>query len=202
MYHVDLRSGVHGARAFNLSEDELESRFLVSFRAGRTFSYEDREWDPSETQLTVFEAGRLRPDQIGMGRGWANVQKRGTDVTTRLLGSAPPQTAATVAEDSPRSQPDPRRPPGIDRLQERLIGRLGAGPLELHAAVTMAAELLPGHRASEQLALAEQAVWEMLHRAGVGLEVDGRLALREEWERLLLTIDTWLAGRARLTRGS
>jgi hypothetical protein len=185
VYHVDLRSGVHAARAFNLSAAELETRFLAPVRAGLVFNYEDRDWDPAETKVTVIEADRLRTDQIGMGRGWANAEKRGRDVTAEVLASPP----AAVA---------PARPNGVDQLKERLIGRLSAGPVPLAQAVTMAGELGPGHRVSEQFAVAELAVWELLHQAEAGLEADDGLAGRDAWERLLLSADTWLAGRVQL----
>ncbi len=80
---------MHAARAFNLDGDQLERRFLAPFRAGRVFNYEDREWDPRDTQMAVFEGGHLRPDQMGLGRGWATVEKHGTDVTAQVMVNSP-----------------------------------------------------------------------------------------------------------------
>ena len=104
--------------------------------------------------MTVLEGPELRLDELGMGRGWPNAQRAGTDVTERLLGRAREQA---------------RRAPELERLKERIAGRIDAGPLSLNRVVVLTAELMPGRRASERLSIAETAVWEMLHERAVEL---------------------------------
>jgi hypothetical protein len=148
VFHVELRQRPHMARAFNLSEQEVTGRFLAPLMAGRPLIYEDREWDPRKVRLTVIEGPELSMGEMGMGRGWANAERSGSDVTERLMGRLVTQAP---------------RPEALDRLKERIAGRLDAGPLTLHRVVAMAGELMDGRRASERLAVAEQAVWELLH---------------------------------------
>ncbi len=47
----------------------------------------ERKWAPERAKLTIYEGPELRPDEIGVGRGWGNVTKYGTDVTGRLLSA-------------------------------------------------------------------------------------------------------------------
>lgn len=162
VYHVDLRSGVHAARAFNLSGEELERRFAAPMRAGRTFSFEDREWEPKDTRMTVYEAEQLRPDQIGMGRGWQTVQKLGSDVTAQVLAAAV-QTAAA-----------PAGPSTHDPLRERLIGRLAAGPVTLPEIISIAAALDPDATMEEHAGASAQAIWELLRQGSAQLSASDR----------------------------
>jgi hypothetical protein len=195
VFHLEIRQRPHMTRAFNLSEQELTARFLAPFAAGQTVHYADRDWEPRKAKLTVYEGPELRPEEIGMGRGWANVTRHGTDVTDRTVGNVRTETA---------------RDPALDRLRERVLGRLAAGPAALREVVPLADDLLPGHRASERLALAEIAVWELLHQqqvelvAGEGAEDDPVPA--EEWQSTLLDWTAWALGtslspRLRLGRG-
>ena len=102
------------ARAFNLTAEELTDRFLTPLVNGRGLIYNDREWTPRKTTVTIYEGPELPVEQMGMGRGWGNVQRGGTDVTERILRQARGQKA---------------RHPALDRLQARLAGRLSAGPV-------------------------------------------------------------------------
>jgi len=162
VYHVDLRSGVHAARAFNLAAGELEVRFLAPMRAGHPFKYEDLEWNPSETRMTVYEAERLRPDQIGLGRGWATVEKTGTDVTAQVRASAP--LASTEPDAS--EEPNP--------LRDRLIGRLAAGPVTLPEIIAFAADLAPDAGMEAHAGASAQVIWELLRSGSVQLSASGR----------------------------
>lgn len=173
MFHIELRQRPHTARAFNLSEEELSRRFLAPLRAGQTLAYGDREWEPAKTKLTIYEGRELGPEEIGLGRGWQNVARSGTEVTERMLGTAPARAP---------------RPPEVDRLKERILGRLTAGPQTLAEVVQMADELLPGARPSQRLSAAELTVWELLH--------GGTVCLRgaespEQWERVLMRWEAW-----------
>jgi hypothetical protein len=81
------------------------------------------------------------------------------------------------------------------------------GSLEVRDVVELAGELHPAWRASERLALAEQAVWELLHhgsirivRAAAGAGGGGAGVVEQErWQPLLLDWGTWAgAGTSRL----
>lgn len=174
MFHIELKQRPHTARAFNLTEEELNQRFLAPLRAGRAVSYGEREWEPSQTRLTVYEGRALGPEEIGLGRGWQNAVRTGTEVTERVLNSRP---AARV-----------ERPGEVDRLKERVLGRLTAGPQTLAEVVEMADRLLPQARPSQRLSLAELTVWELLHEGTVQLQ---DAAGPEEWERALLDWEAW-----------
>lgn len=176
MFHLELRQRLNVARAFNLDESGLISTFLGPHLTGRTVIYADHEWEPRKLRLTILEGPELPPEQIGMGRGWANANKSGTDVTERMLARAREQT---------------QRPEGLDRLKERLLGRLDAGELALGEAVGLADGLLAGHRASERLALMELAVWELLHEGELRLRTGSATVEQADWQRRLLAWESW-----------
>ncbi|MGO9902089.1 MAG: hypothetical protein ACLP0J_20930 [Solirubrobacteraceae bacterium] len=191
MLHLELRQRPHVAHAFNLLEQEVALRVLGPLVAGRPFDYAEREWDPRKTKLTVLEGPELRLAEIGMGRGWANAQRSGTDVTERLIARAREQHT---------------RPPELDRLKQRIVGRIDAGPLPLQRVVSLTAELLPGRRASERLSLAEIAVWELLHERVVVLLASGAPGSEPvaelDWQAHLLSWECWSAADAQATTSS
>lgn len=164
------------ARAFNLTAEELTGRFLAPLVNGRELIYNDREWLPRKTTVTIYEGPELPVEQMGMGRGWGNVQRNGTDVTDRILRQAREQTA---------------RHPALDRLQERLAGRLSGGPVTLGEVVALADDLTEGQRVSERLAVAELAVWELLQRGRAMLLADGVAVESEHWREVLLKSESW-----------
>lgn len=174
MFHVELKQRPHTTRAFNLTEEELQRTFLRPLRAGQTVSYAEREWEPGKTRLTIYEGRALGPEEIGLGRGWQNVMRTGSEVTERLL-QAPPAAQA-------------ERPDTVDRLKERMFGRLTAGPQTLSEVVEMSDALLPGARPSQRLNVAELAVWELLHEGTI--ELIGAPG-PEEWAATLLGWEAW-----------
>src|SRR5262249_47940544 len=117
-------------------------------------------------------------ERMGMGRGWGNVQRSGTDVTERVLRQARVQTS---------------RHPALDRLEERLAGRLSVGAIPIAGVIALADRLMGG-RLSERLAVAELAVWEMLHQGRACLLEDDVVVGQERWQELLLRSDSWLRG--------
>lgn len=175
------------ARAYNLSEEDLNERFLLPLTSGRVVSYGDKDWIPEKTRVIVYEGPQLRPDQIGMGRGWPHVQKHGQDVTQRVLGSV--KQAAV-------------RNPTAEALKQRLLGRLAAGPVTLGEVLALSAEMSTGQRFSVQVATAEAAVWELLQQDELVLESDGQPVLQTEWQWLLSNQRSWLDvdTEVRLTR--
>ncbi len=182
MFHVELRQFPHVGRAFNLSRAELETRFLGPWLAERPFEFDDRRWSPEKARLTVYEAPRLRPEEMGLGRGWANVARSGEEVTARVLEEA-------------RGAWAPSSPAGVERLKLELAERAAQRPLPIGEALALASVARPGRRVSEQLGLAEQAVWELLHQHRVELVRGEREVPADEWQSVLLAWRTW-AGRA------
>jgi hypothetical protein len=185
VYHLQLRMRPHMARAFNLTAAELTDRFLAPMVNGRELIYNDREWSPRKTTVTIYEGPELPVEQMGMGRGWGNVQRSGTDVTERILRQARGQTA---------------RHPALDRLQERLAGRLSASPVTLGEVLALADDLMDASRVSERLAVAELAVWELLARGEGSLLADGVAVEPERRQEVLMRSESWLGGAVCIER--
>ncbi len=176
MFHIELRQFPHVARAFNLTADELERRFVRPWIRQEAIDLDDRRWSPDRATLTIYEAPELRRDQIGMGRGWANVTRSGEDVTEPVLGDA-------VA---PRSS--------VQLLKEEIESRCADDALSIADVRWLADERLPGRRVSERVAVAEQAVWELLHHGRLSMisagNPDDTLAA-DLWQPILLSWETW-----------
>jgi hypothetical protein len=112
LFHVELRQFPHVGRAFNLSREELQARILDPFVRDQFVELQDRRWAPGRVKLLVYEARRLRPDEIGLGRGWNNVIRIGTDVTERLVTEA-------------RAEANPP----LNALKQAIVDRCEAGPV-------------------------------------------------------------------------
>jgi hypothetical protein len=74
-----------------------------------------------------------------------------------------------------------------------LLEELGGGQVALSRVPALAGERLLGLRASQRLALAEQAVWELLHEGRAGLLDDDGSVARERWEAIVLSWERWSA---------
>ncbi len=172
LFHVELRQFPGVGRAFNLTAEELSRRFVGPWIAGEVIELDDRRYAPERARLTVYEGPELRPEEIGMGRGWANVTRSGSDVTERVLESG--------------------RDPSLQQLEQELLERVPLTPPEV---VALANERWPGRRASERLGLAELAVWELLHQQRVGITRAGQAVQREDWEQIVLSWETWSGER-------
>ena len=85
VFHVQLRQFPNAARAFNLSREELERRFAEPWRTRRSVELDDRRWNPDKARMSVYEGRPLAREEIGLGRGWANVTRTGRDVTDEVL---------------------------------------------------------------------------------------------------------------------
>lgn len=170
MFHVELRRFPYLARAFNLSREELQERFVAPWLGGRAIVLDDRRWTSEKTRLTIYEGPEVAAEDRGLGRGWSTVTRSGKDVTASLLEAASGVTP--VAE-----------------LKQKL---LEAAPLALSQTVIFGDSR---GRASERLALAEQAVWELLHEDRLRLVRDGTVVPREKWQPILLEWETWIDRR-------
>jgi hypothetical protein len=209
VFHIQLRQFPNVSREFNLAEDELRARILRPWLAGEMVRSGERRWAPERARLTIYEAPALRSDEIGMGRGWANVTRTGEDVTEKLL--------AAVSAHA-RSQPAPAAADELERCKQLILARAGNGSFDIRECVRLAEVVRLGTRASERLALAEQAVWELLHARVIELtaadadppdadppdadppdadapDADPQRLDPSEWQQALLDWETWSGGR-------
>ncbi|MGZ4186459.1 MAG: hypothetical protein ACXVUE_07565 [Solirubrobacteraceae bacterium] len=175
MFHVELRQFPHQARALNLSREELESRILEPWVTGAPIAMQDRRWTSEKAKLTILEGPELRPDEIGLGRGWNNATRSGTDVTETLLEEAQHIREAPA-----------------DELKEAIIAACAGSPIALAQVVTVAAAREPQRRPSEVLGAAEQAVWELLHAGRLRLLRHSEEVGREHWQPVLLSWSSWM----------
>jgi len=179
MFHAEIREGTHVIREFNLDERALWVRYLAPLLGDREFVREGHEWNPRKTRIKIFEGPELRSDQISMGRGWPNAQRAGTDVTKAVLtrarelqqaptsaASPSPQPPAPAASPQPATTPAPAVADGPVQgariLRERLIGRLGAGPVTGLQIEALAHSAMPEADPPARRAACERAVWELL----------------------------------------
>jgi hypothetical protein len=185
-FHIEIQDGRSVVRAFNLSSEQVTKEIINPLKAGQVFSYKDKDFTPRKTRLIVIEGDRLGAGELGIGQGWTNAVKRGSDVTQRFLTdptAAPAQVAVNLE--------------AAGRLKERILGRLAGGPLPLGEGLGLTADLLRGHRVSERLSAVETAVWEMLHHGQIALHAnadEGPLE-SDQWEEIVLEPASWLASR-------
>ncbi len=196
MFHVELRElrqFSHVAHSFNLSETELSAKVLAPWSEGQLVVLGERQWEPKRTKLTILEGPELRLDELGMGRGWGNAIRHGHDVTERVLAGmrthAKPGAVAEVTDG-----PDP-----VAAFKAVVQAQCATAPLAIHQALWLANSTHPEWRVSERVALAERAVWELLHEGHVKMvrrpaadsdaaDVD---ATKDEWGPALLTWASW-----------
>jgi hypothetical protein len=127
---------------------------------------------------------------MGLGRGWANVSRDAEDVTERVLALARAQAKpGGIAEAS-----------GIpSAFKEVLRAQCVTDRLAIHQVMWLANSRHPEWRVSERLALAERAVWELLHEGRLTMlrRVPGEAGVqfteadRSQWEPVLLAWATW-----------
>lgn len=175
MFHLELRQFPHVGRAFNLTREELDDRFARPWVSGVAVEHEDRRWSPERARLTIYEGPELRPEELGMGRGWATIGKTSREVTETVLAQA---------------QRGPESRPVVEAFKVRLA-EAASTPLALGEVVGLAVAEYPLWRASERLALAEQAVWELLHQDRLALAGPDGLIEPARWRPLLISWSTW-----------
>jgi hypothetical protein len=175
MYHLELRQFPHVTRVFNLSLDELESRFVRPWVGGAIIEHDDRRWVPERSRLKILEGPELRVEELGMGRGWASAAKHSTDVTEVVIAEA-------------RRGAEAR--PEVEALKAA-VQEVAAKPITLQDVMALAAAGHPTWRASEQLALAEQTVWEMLHQGRLAMAASGEPVGSDRWQSVVLSWANW-----------
>jgi hypothetical protein len=167
VFHVELRRFPHVARVFNLTPEELEDRIVKPWVAGVAVELEDRRWEPARTRLAIYEAPEVPTEDRGLGRGWANVTRAGQEVTARLLDIA----RASVENFKAELLTHPR--------------------LTLAEVVALAGQSHPRARASDRLALAERAVWELMHEGRLTIRGPDGPIDRHGWGPVLLSWEAW-----------
>ncbi|MGI9183473.1 MAG: hypothetical protein ACR2GZ_00690 [Solirubrobacteraceae bacterium] len=180
MFHLELRQFPHVARAFNLTREELDLRFARPWVSGSPVVHEDRRWTPEKARLIIFEGPELRIEDMGLGRGWANVGRTSNDVTETVLAEAQrgAEGRSTVA------------------MFKDTLGHAARVSITLSEVMELVAAEYPAWRVSERLALAEQAVWEMLHQERLTLsDLDGPID-PEHWQPTLLRWASWTGSDA------
>lgn len=175
VYHLELRQFPHTARAFNLDRATLDTRFLKPFVSGDSIDYEDRRWTSEKTRVTVLEGPAIDQADRGLGRGWGLATKQGEDVTEQVLAEIDRGAEAR---------------PEVELLKDA-IAEVSRVPITFPDAIALAAARQPLWRASEQLSLAEQAVWELLHQGRVQIREDDEAVDRERWQPIVLLWSTW-----------
>ncbi len=93
-FHVEVRSGLRHARAFNLGPEEMRQGVLDPWLSRRSVVLGDRKWNPEESELRVLEGPHLDNPELSFGQGWANAERSAEDVTARVLGAAQESRAA------------------------------------------------------------------------------------------------------------
>ena len=176
MFHLELRQFPHVARAFNLTREELDTRFTRPWAGGQVVELEDRRWAPERARLTIFEGPELRTDEIGMGRGWANVNKTARDVTDAVLAEAQRGGQDRAAVDTFKAE----------------VRGAARTPVSFPEVLTLAMAAYPQWRVSERVALAEQAVWELLYQGGLKLVAPDGPIEADAWQALFLSWPAWV----------
>jgi hypothetical protein len=176
MFHVELRQFPHSTRAFNLSGEELYGNIVGPWLAGAVVELEDRQWSPQKAKLTIYEGPALRPEEIGLGRGWANVTRGGEEVTSRVLASA----------RAPGSSPSV-----LEEFKRRVVDRCEGDGVPIQDIMALAGELHPDLRPSERLDLCERAVWELLHQRRLRMITSGGPVDKDQWQGVVLGWSSW-----------
>jgi hypothetical protein len=154
MFHVELRQFPHVARAFNLTREALDARITRRWVQGQLVELNDRRWAPERAKLEIYEGRALATEEIGLGRGWANVTRTGANVTDRVLSEVRQAVEA---------------PPALQRLKEELTAHSSQRPIGIDDVLALAARLEPDAPEPERLALATRAVFELLSEGSVKL---------------------------------
>lgn len=176
VFHLELRHFPHVARVFNLSREELDARFARPWVSGTVIEYEDHKWTPDRARLKIYEGPELRLDEIGMGRGWPTVGKTSQEVTETVLAEAQRGSEARSSIATFKA----------------MLRTAAATAMTFGEVVELSSCEYPTWRASERLALAEQAVWEMLHQGTLTLsDLDGPIE-PERWQPVMLSWSAWI----------
>lgn len=208
MYHLELRQFPHSLWRFNLTEAQLRV-IAEPWAREQWVELGERKWSPHQAKLTILEGPQLPMQELSMGRGWRNAQRRSQDVTERVLATLEKARRQEPGAVSHAPAPKSSSAPGLlaDSLGLELLSLLDHAPAPLARAWRLAHERFPDRSPSECLALAEQAISSLLQRRLIVLlastadtpdapKVDGEageLVVGEAIEPALRDLDSWAA---------
>ena len=87
-FHIEVTTGRQHARSFNLTEEELRRTVLDPWLAGRAVLLGDKKWTRDESELKILEGPELSNQDLAFSQGWANAERKASNVTATVLGSA------------------------------------------------------------------------------------------------------------------
>lgn len=90
MFHVEISTGFHHARVFNLEREDVMAEVVRPWLENRVVAMGDREWEPRESRLRILEGPRMENADLAFGQGWANAERASEDVTRAIVAQAPP----------------------------------------------------------------------------------------------------------------
>lgn len=106
MFHVEVSRGVHRARVFNLSREDLVEKLIQPWLEDQQVFMGDRKWAPRDSELKVLEGPRMENSDLAFGQGWSNAERASQEVTQELLATAPAPTtpdAFVIETDNPEA---------------------------------------------------------------------------------------------------
>ena len=106
MFHVEISEGLHRARVFNVSREDLAPKVLQPWLEDRTIEAGEREWRPRDSSLKILEGPRMENADLAFGQGWSNAERASKNVTREMLETAPPPAtpdAFVIETDAPEA---------------------------------------------------------------------------------------------------
>jgi hypothetical protein len=154
---------------------------------------DSQHFAPVKAKLSVYEGRGLETAELGLGRGWQNATRTGTDVTERELEAARSQMARGPAGGSAGTAAIAEFADAVAAVKRQLLDLAAAGPIAVSQALVLASGANPTARVSARLAIAEQAVGELLGEGQAHLVRAGETepVAQLDWGSLLLAWGTW-----------
>jgi hypothetical protein len=87
-FHIEVSAGLHHARSFNLTAEELRLTVLEPWLAGQPIALGDRRWEPRQAELRILEGPELSNPELSFGQGWSNAERASQEVTGDVLDAA------------------------------------------------------------------------------------------------------------------
>jgi hypothetical protein len=196
VFHLELRQFPHTARRFNLAQAQLHGRFLGAWVRGQVVELDSQHFEPGRAKISIYEGRQLATTELGLGRGWQNASRTGTDVTERELEAARSQARGATGPAAPTAaQPLAATvtTATLAGLKAELAALSEVAPVGVSQALVLATGANPTARVSERLAIAERVVAELLGEGRVQMFRAGAAEPVQpmDWGPLLLAWATW-----------
>lgn len=109
LLHVQVSSGLFkSSHAFNLTPDEVYSRFVDPWERGTEIVAGGKVFDPQKGELHILEAPYLPPEEELLGAGWLKLMTIGREVTDSFIHSSPGSLSTPAREPLSGDEVDPR----------------------------------------------------------------------------------------------